>query len=387
MTLAAYQLDGLAERVALLERTLPTFTRKTRRQSRQVDAIAHAEQLARERLSALDAASQNRLLKAYRRSGREIRRTLRAIMAKYPKGQWNYSDAIRYGDLARIFGEARLRIGDLGFRTFRDLEDDLAQAYRYASGFSAYQLDIATPPDIGISFASIPEPQVRAILDQPFEGARFSQRWGQVTNEMAQRVQGELVQSMIQGEGIPEATKRVMKVFQGEYARSITIARSEIIRASTLGKQQVIDENRDLIDAEHPKEWVVTDDDSMCEFCQAIQSDDRYRLAGSDHMFLLPDGRRVLGPPAHPRCRCTPLPRLKSWAELIDPSMKADEDDIGLRAIRNPETGKTEIVDLPTYERWSDTWEQHRELMNFEHPNIDTGRSPHYTPAVPGAFQ
>ena len=360
MSLAAYQLDGLAERVALLERTLPTFTRKTRRKSRQVDAIAHAEQLARERLSALDSAAQDRLAKAYRRAGREIRRTLRAIMAKYPQGKWNYSDAIRYGDLARIFGEARLRIGDLGFRTFRDLEDDLAGAYRYASGFSAYQLDIATPPNIGISFGSIPEPQVRAILDQPFDGKRFSQKWGEVTDEIAGKVQDSLVQSMIQGESIPDASKRLARVFSGGYERAVTISRTEMIRASTLGKDAVMGQNRDLLDDAHPKEWINTDDLRLCALCDAIVKDDRFRLAGADGMFTLPDGQRVSGPPAHPRCRCSPAPRLKSWADLIDPSMKAPEEDIDLRMIRNPETGKNELVDIPTYTAWSNEWELRR---------------------------
>lgn len=358
MTVAT-EIQEAALGIRALEAALPPFS-KPRGTSRQVDSIARAEQIARERLDRFDHHARKRLQVAYRKAGADIRRSLRAIMAKYPNGKWNYSDAVRFRDLARIFEEVRLRVGDLGFRSFRALDDDLADAFRYASGFSAYQLDTSTPPNIGVSFAAPPEPQVRAILDQSFEGARFSQKWGRVTNQMAQDIQTELMQSMVQGESIRDASRRINRVIGGSMSRSETIARTEFIRASTLGKDTVLNQNQDLLDPEHPKEWIITDDDLLCPTCEKIAGDDRYRLSDPQGMFHLPDGRVVPGPPAHPRCRCTPAPRTRSWSDLIDPSMKAPEGDIDERIIRNPDTGKNEIVDLPTYDAWAVDWAARR---------------------------
>lgn len=340
----------------LLEAALPPFSRRTRSTQRQIDSIAHAERVARNALTKLDALSGERLAKAYRRAGRELRRNLRAIMAKYPGGKWNYSDAIRYRDLFRTFEDVSLRLDDLGSQTLRGLEDDLVGVFRNASGYSTYQLDISTPPNIGVSFTGPNEMQVRSILDQPFDGQRFSQAWGEVNNGMAAELQQELSQSMLQGESVRDAAKRIDGVLNHGYARAERIARSELIRASTLAKDAVMSQNADLVDPAHPKEWIVTDDGRLCVFCDRIVSSDDYRLAGPDGMFQLPNGRRVQGPPAHPNCRCTTAPRMLPWSELIDPSMAAPEGDIDMRMIRNPATGKNEIVSIPTYDAWTFEW-------------------------------
>ena len=345
--------SSLVQDLALIEAGLPlpgfTTTASTKTQA---DVIAKAEAIAREQLMKQERAAMNRLQKAYRQTAADIKRQLRMIMGKYPKGRWDIGAAIRYRDLGRTHEFIRSRMEDLNFTGVRGLEDDLVVAFKKVSNISAYQLDVATPPDIGISFGTPSERMVRGILDQPFEGVRFSQKWGRVTNQVAMDAQAALTQSVLQGESIRDAAKRIDDVMVGGMSRAENIARTELMRASTLAKDSIYQQNRGVMDREHMKEWINTDDARLCVFCETIVANERYRLSDASGKFLLPDGRTVTGPPAHNRCRCTDAPRTVPWNDLI-PGMEAPEGDIDVRMIRNPKTGKNEIVPLAQWEEWA----------------------------------
>lgn len=104
--------------------------------------------------------------------------------------------------------------------------------------------------------------------------------------------------------GTPEATARARV---DKYAakllkqRSMMIARTEIIKASTEGQLSLWREAqaKGLLPAGAEKVWITTPDDRLCPVCEALDGE-TVRLGGMFQTELGP----VSGPPAHPNCRC-----------------------------------------------------------------------------------
>lgn len=91
--------------------------------------------------------------------------------------------------------------------------------------------------------------------------------------------------------------------------RAQTIARTEIMRASNLGRQLAWQSAGDagLLDPNaSTKEWITAPERSKygppCASCLPM---DGVKVQGVDGLFHLPGGKQVSMPPAHPNCRCT----------------------------------------------------------------------------------
>lgn len=84
--------------------------------------------------------------------------------------------------------------------------------------------------------------------------------------------------------------------------RSETISRTETIAASNEGQRELWEQMVEdgLLDASEQREWSVAEDDRLCPICEDLDG----QLAGLDEEFVTMDGERVIGPPAHPNCRC-----------------------------------------------------------------------------------
>jgi hypothetical protein len=87
--------------------------------------------------------------------------------------------------------------------------------------------------------------------------------------------------------------------------RAETIGRTELMAASNTAQhalwQQATDKG--LLEEDRTnRKWLVTPDDRLCRYCRAMED----QVVGLNEEFVSPlDGRRVLTPPLHPRCRCT----------------------------------------------------------------------------------
>ncbi len=81
--------------------------------------------------------------------------------------------------------------------------------------------------------------------------------------------------------------------------RALTIARTETIRASNMGQQELwrAQRNGGRLTGHEQREWIVTPDDRLCPQCAAMEG----ALAPFDQAF----SNGVMVPPLHPNCRCT----------------------------------------------------------------------------------
>ncbi len=295
---------------------------------------------------------------AYQGAQDDIIQRLQSIFAQTSTpGKWSLTEMTAAGRDVDLFQSLQGRLQVLGGQTNLNIEQSMLDQFRNSQSWTAFGLDQGTPVTRGVSLPVLPESQIRALINTPYEQAMFSQRVDLVTAEMTRDIQTALTRSMIKGESMAQATDRVANIMgAGNLAdprsfanRASTIARTEMMRAQNLGKFSVYYDNADLIDGD-PEDawvWVVTPDDRRCPWCSRRDGKTPAQIkkmaVGGD-----PFGRSIILP-LHPHCRCTSYPKLKSFRQLgidMPDNFKADQ-----RGMRN-DKGKWVVQPEQTVADW-----------------------------------
>lgn len=300
------------------------------------------------------------LATAYRSAQDDIVRILQNVFATTSTpGSWNIGEMAAAGRDAEVFQSIQGRLQVLQAETGISIEQSALDQFRNSQAWTAFGLDQGTPVDRAVQVPVLPEAQIRALINTPFEEAMFSQRVSLIDAEMTASIRNQLTRSMINGESMQQAAGRIEGVLGANNPadprsfanRATTIARTEIMRAQNLGKFSVYQENSDLIDGD-PEEawlWVVTPDaDRLCPWCRRREGKTpkqiRKAAAGRD-----PWGKST-SLPLHPHCRCTSYPKLKSFRDLgIDMPDNFKDDE---RGMRDPITGKWEVQSEEQFDEW-----------------------------------
>ena len=256
------------------------------------------------------------LLKAYQTAQEDIANTVRTA---YGQGTWSFATVAGSPRGKNMMTQIGKQITTLKAQTNKTIESAAVKQYQTSYLYSGYMLDQATPPTVAIGMDAIPEAGVTALVNTEFQGAMFSQRIGAINDAMASDIRDDLTQSLINGESMDDATDRITDVLgaydlggpMGYAARAEMIARTEIMRAMGLARDAIYDQNRDIM--EDGDEWLATPDDRLCPYCMDRdgKTSKEFKMRSGD-----PWGKSFVTP-LHPRCRCTKIPRLKSWQSLL----------------------------------------------------------------------
>lgn len=278
---------------------------------------------------------------------------LSKIQASFPGETWSLVE-MQGGRAAQMLQQINQEISRLIATSTSATTEAAAQQFQDSSVWSAYNLDQVTPPNIAVNLQLAPMSSVQALVSTPFQGAQFSQRYGAVGDAMASDIRDELTQSMINGESMSDAAARLDDVMgnagRGYTNRTLTIARTEIMRAQTLGQWNTYEvQNKDLMAG--PPLWHTTADDRLCPWCLGR---DGKTAAQAKQLHLAARGKsdpfRGSGTmPLHPNCRCAWLPQVKSWKDLgIDIPEDAPDNARSMRG----EDGKWTQVPVETFDAW-----------------------------------
>jgi SPP1 gp7 family putative phage head morphogenesis protein len=172
----------------------------------------------------------------------------------------------------------------------------------------AWALDMATNPDIVPSFNQLlPREAIRSMLLTDYLGKPWHDDLGYNFQQYVGKIKSSLTQSLISGESMATAQKRLAEnlgvktgkkgKFKANFARTLMITRTEIMRASNLGALAIYEQNQDILSG---WEWVATLDERTCKICGRL---DGKRFKFGDPMMAPPSG-------SHIGCRCTPVPVL-----------------------------------------------------------------------------
>lgn len=263
------------------------------------DALREAETWVRRRIYGLSDEEARWLYDTYKASYRAM---LDVLTTAY-----DADGTVSQRRRAEVLNQVEREMEALYRQVFGHTAQSFEQAFLQGFYGRAWALDAATNQDVRIVTPLLPAEAVRAALLAPYVGTPWHEDLGYNFQEYTTRIKRSVSQSLIQGEGIQKAQRRLRDElgiqtdrrsgFQRNFYRTLLITRTEIMRASNLGAMSIYERNQDIL---RGWEWVATRDERTCPICGALD--------GKVYKFDDPQ----MAPPSgsHPGCRCTAVPVL-----------------------------------------------------------------------------
>ena len=214
-------------------------------------------------------------------------------------------------ELQRLYLTLRKEI-DRGYtQIFKLLQDEIDELAKYEG---QWQMDLfANTVPINIDFTTAADEQlIAAVMARPFAGKILKEWWRDVPEQTFSLVRNTIRQGYIDGVSTPEIIRqlrgtRTTPALLNKSRRSIeTVVRTSLAHTANVARNVVYEKNKRVIKG---YEWVATLDSRTSAVCRARDGKIYQKNKGPL-------------PPAHPNCRSTTIPVLKSLKEL---GIKIDE--------------------------------------------------------------
>ena len=199
----------------------------------------------------------------------------------------------------------------------------------YSEGYYHTAYEMQNGFNIGWDIASIDQKKLERIISRPWvaDGQNFSSRIWNNKSKLVNEVHNELTQMAILGKAPDQAIKNIAAKLNTSKSNAGRLVMTESAYFASVSQKDAFND----LDVEQ-FEIVATLDSHTSEICRGLDG----------HVFDMKDYEAgVTAPPFHPWCRTTTVP-------FFD-----DEFNLGERAARDEETGKTYYVPSNmTYPQW-----------------------------------
>lgn len=269
--------------------------------------------------------------------------------------QWDVQDYIKYGQDNALMGgwmkelenaSAKYHISKLEalkFQTQQSLEVMFSKQMGtvtgamgdiFESGYYHTAYELQKGFNIGWDIAGLDQSQIEKVLSKPWavDGKNFSERIWTNKEKLISELHGELTQNIMLGADPQKAIDSLAKKMNTSKQNAGRLIMTEEAYFSSAAQRDCFNE----LDVEQ-YEIVATLDSHTSDICRSLDG---------KHFPMKDFQAGVTAPPFHVYCRSTTVPYF-------------DEDfgDIGERAARDEETGKTYYIpDDMNYEEWKQTF-------------------------------
>ena len=226
----------------------------------------------------------------------------------------------------------------------KELRGELREFAQYEAGFQSRLVTGAVPVDVDFITPSAQQ-LYAAVNARPFQGRILREWFRDLEANSFRRLRDTIRMGFIEGRTTAEIVRDIRGTrangfrdgIQGISRRGAeTAVRTAINHTATVARNETYKENKDLIKG---VKWVSTLDGRTSAICRSLDG----------QVFKVDKGPR---PPAHPNCRSTTTPVLKSWRELGIDLQEAPE---GTRVSLNGKVPGGETSQVPaseTYQTW-----------------------------------
>lgn len=300
--------------------------------------------------------------------------------------QWDVQDYIKYGQDNALMGgwmkelenaSAKYHISKLEalkIQTQQSLEVMFSKQMGtvtgamgdiFESGYYHTAYELQKGFNIGWDIAGLDQSQIEKVLSKPWavDGKNFSERIWTNKEKLISELHGELTQNIMLGADPQKAIDSLAKKMNTSKQNAGRLIMTEEAYFSSAAQRDCFND----LDVEQ-YEIVATLDSHTSDICRSLDG---------KHFPMKDFQAGVTAPPFHVYCRSTTVPYF-------------DEDfgDIGERAVRDEETGKTYYIpDDMHYEDWKQTFVDGGDKSGFD--VVDDGSALHYShhkepePALP----
>lgn len=290
--------------------------------------------------------------------------------------QWDVQDYIKYGQDNALMGgwmkelenaSAKYHISKLEalkIQTQQSLEVMFSKQMGtvtgamgdiFESGYYHTAYELQKGFNIGWDIAGLDQSQIEKVLSKPWavDGKNFSERIWTNKQKLISELHGELTQNIMLGADPQKAIDSLAKKMNTSKQNAGRLIMTEEAYFSSAAQRDCFNE----LDVEQ-YEIVATLDSHTSDICRSLDG---------KHFPMKDFQAGVTAPPFHVYCRSTTVPYF-------------DEDfgDIGERAARDEETGKTYYIpDDMHYEDWKQTFVDGGDKSGFD--VVDDGSAFHYS--------
>lgn len=290
--------------------------------------------------------------------------------------QWDVQDYIKYGQDNALMGgwmkelenaSAKYHISKLEalkIQTQQSLEVMFSKQMGtvtgamgdiFESGYYHTAYELQKGFNIGWDIAGLDQSQIEKVLSKPWavDGKNFSERIWTNKEKLISELHGELTQNIMLGADPQKAIDSLAKKMNTSKQNAGRLIMTEEAYFSSAAQRNCFNE----LDVEQ-YEIVATLDSHTSDICRSLDG---------KHFPMKDFQAGVTAPPFHVYCRSTTVPYF-------------DEDfgDIGERAARDEETGKTYYIpDDMKYEDWKQTFVDGGDKSGFD--VVDDGSALHYS--------
>ena len=290
--------------------------------------------------------------------------------------QWDVQDYIKYGQDNALMGgwmkelenaSAKYHISKLEalkIQTQQSLEVMFSKQMGtvtgamgdiFESGYYHTAYELQKGFNIGWDIAGLDQSQIEKVLSKPWavDGKNFSERIWTNKEKLISELHGELTQNIMLGADPQKAIDSLAKKMNTSKQNAGRLIMTEEAYFSSAAQRDCFNE----LDVEQ-YEIVATLDSHTSDICRSLDG---------KHFPMKDFQAGVTAPPFHVYCRSTTVPYF-------------DEDfgDIGKRAARDEETGKTYYIpDDMNYEDWKQTFVDGGDKSGFD--VVDDGSALHYS--------
>lgn len=262
------------------------------------DILAWYARFAREQGVTLQEAHRlldTRDMKALRMSLKEFEKKAR----ENKDGRWEKELAAASArvHISRL-EQLELSIRNKLYELYHETEDVTAQALRDTYTDETYHNEYLRQQAEGkySSFSEIPDDAVDKVLSKPWaaDGRNWSSRIWQNKETLANKLQGELIRTLVRGDTPVEAGKRLAKQMGVGLRQATRLVQTECTYAQTLADIELADKlGADKL------EFVATLEAHTCDTCGDLDG------SVIERKYLEPG---VNAPPMHPHCKCKMVP-------------------------------------------------------------------------------
>lgn len=296
--------------------------------------------------------------------------------AELKEFQWDVQDYIKYGQDNAFMGgwvkelenaSAKFHISKLEalkIQTQQSLEIMFSKQMGtvtgamgdiFESGYYHTAYELQKGFNIGWDIAGLDQSQIEKVLSKPWavDGKNFSERIWTNKEKLISELHGELTQNIMLGADPQKAIDSLTKKMNTSRQNAGRLIMTEEAYFSSAAQRDCFNE----LDVEQ-YEIVATLDSHTSDICRSLDG---------KHFPMKDFQAGVTAPPFHVYCRSTTVPYF-------------DEDfgDIGERAARDEETGKTYYIpDDMNYEEWKQAFVDGGDKSGFD--VVDDGSALHYS--------
>lgn len=154
------------------------------------------------------------------------------------------------------------------------------------------------PPGVTVGFTALNAEAVRDLVGFLSDGSPLRSLLDELGPEASRQVREALIAGVATGQHPTAIARQIRQALGGNLVRALTIARTEMLRSYRAALLRSYQQNSKVITG---WVWYSALGTNTCAFC--------WSMHGSFHRL---EERFA----SHPRCRCTPIPKTKTWQEL-----------------------------------------------------------------------